>query len=149
MANLMSRRVPRLGRIGTRHQIRQFRTSNGKKGNKLLGRPIYVLDVVGRTSGELRPVMLMLVRRGDDVVAVGSNAGNPETPNWYRNLMSAGEAHVEVGAERWAVDARELDEGPERNECWDLAVAAYPDFASYQDLTDRRIPVAVLTRTGD
>ncbi len=149
MANLMSRRLPGLGRAGTRHQIKQFRASHGDKGSKLMGKPTFVLDVIGRTSGESRPVMLMLVRRGDDLVAVGSNAGNPETPNWYKNLMSAGEAHVEVDVERWAVDVRELEEGPEREECWDLAVAAYPDFASYQDLTDRRIPVAVLTRTGD
>jgi F420H(2)-dependent quinone reductase len=145
--NFMSRRFPAVGRAGTRRQIKQFRGSNGGKGSQLLGKPVFLLDVVGRTSGELRPVMLMLVRRGDDLVVIGSNGGNPVTPNWYRNLMAAGGAEVQVGAQRWAVTATELPEGPERDECWKLGVAAYPDFASYQELTQRRIPVAILRRS--
>ena len=145
LANLMSRYAPGLGRKGTERQVEQFRSSGGTKGNKIWGKPVFLLDVVGRTSGESRPVMLMLVRRGDEqLVVVGSNGGNPKTPNWYRNLMAAGGGHVELDGRRWAVTARELPEGPERDECWKLAEAAYPDFASYQQLTDRRIPVAVL-----
>jgi deazaflavin-dependent oxidoreductase (nitroreductase family) len=144
-ANLMSRFAPGLVRKGTVRQVDQFRSSGGTKGNKLWGKPVFLLDVVGRTSGELRPVMLMLVRRGDEqLVVVGSNGGNPKTPNWYRNLIAAGGGHVELEGRRWAVTVRELPEGPERDECWQLAVDAYPDFASYQQLTDRRIPVAVL-----
>jgi deazaflavin-dependent oxidoreductase (nitroreductase family) len=146
LANLLSRRLPGVGRRATLRQIEQFRSSKGAKGNRLLGKPVFLLDVVGRSSGQPRPVMLMLVHRGDDLVVVGSNGGNPDTPNWYRNLIAAGEAHVEVGADRWAVDVRELEEGGERDDCWALACAAYPDFATYQELTDRRIPVAVLTR---
>lgn len=146
MANLMSRYAPGLVKKGTVRQVEQYRASGGTKANTLWGKPVFLLDVVGRTSGEPRPVMLMLVRRGDQLVVVGSNGGNPQTPNWYRNLMAAGGGHVQVGADRWAVTARELPEGPEREECWQLAVDAYPDFTSYQELTDRRIPVAVLDR---
>lgn len=146
MANLMSRYLPALGRKGTERQVRQYRDSGGTKGNAIFGKPVFLLDVVGRTSGEPRPVMLMLIRRGDDLVVVGSNGGNPKTPNWYRNLMAAGGGQVQVGAERWAVAARELPEGPERDEAWGAACAAYPDFATYQELTDRRIPVALLER---
>ncbi len=144
--NFMSRRLPWLGRQGTRRQVAQFRASAGAKGGELMGRPVFILDVVGRSSGEPRPVALMLARRGDDVLVTGSNGGNPVAPNWYKNLSAAGEAYVEVGADRWAVDFRELDEGPERAECWKILVEAYPDFASYQELTDRRLPVAVLSR---
>jgi len=144
----MSRRLPSLGRRGGEQQVAQFRASKGAKGNKLLGRPIFVLDVVGRSSGESRPVALMLVRRSDDLLVCGSNGGNPVAPNWYKNLLAAGEAHVEAGSERWAVSFRELGEGAEREECWKLLVAGYPDFGSYQELTDRRLPVAVLARKG-
>lgn len=147
MANLMSRYAPALGRKGTERQVKQYRESGGRKGNQIFGKPVFLLDVVGRTSGEPRPVMLMLVRQGDDLVVVGSNGGNPKTPNWYRNLMAAGGGHVQVGDERWAVTARELPEGPERQAAWAAACAAYPDFATYQELTERRIPVAVLERT--
>jgi deazaflavin-dependent oxidoreductase (nitroreductase family) len=145
MANLMSRYLPAFGRWGTRRQVEQYRSSGGTKGDEIFGKPVFLLELVGRSSGEPRPVMLMLVRRGDDLVVVGSNGGNPKTPNWYLNLMAAGGGTVQVGADRWDVTAREL-EGGERDECWALATAAYPDFASYQELTERRIPVAVLER---
>lgn len=146
LANFGSRRFPSLGRKLTKRQVDQFRSSDGRKGNRLMGKPVFLLDVVGRSSGEPRPVMLMLARRGDDLIVVGSNAGNPTTPNWYRNLIAAGGGAVQVGADRWDVTARELDDGPERDECWSIATDAYPDFDSYQELTDRRIPIAVLER---
>ena len=149
MANLVSRYVPGLGRYGTRRQVEQFRASKGAKGNSFRGMPAFLLDVVGRSSGEPRPVMLMLVRRGDDLLVCGSNGGNPVAPNWYENLMAAGGGHVEVGPDRWEVTARELDDGPERDDCWQLLVAGYPDFASYQELTDRTLPVVVLERVDE
>ncbi|MCB0965157.1 MAG: nitroreductase family deazaflavin-dependent oxidoreductase, partial [Acidimicrobiales bacterium] len=86
-ANVMSRHLPWLGKKGTERQVKQFRQSGGTKGDTLMGKPVFLLDVVGRSSGELRPVMLMLVRRDDDLVVIGSNGGNPATPNWYKNLM--------------------------------------------------------------
>lgn len=145
VANLVSRRLPAVGQWTTRRQVEQFRSSGGTKGATFRGKPVFLLDVVGRSSGEPRPVMLMLVRRGDDLVVVGSNGGNPATPNWYRNLLAAERTEVQVGGERWWTAAREV-EGAERDECWALANAAYPDFGSYQELTERRIPVAVLER---
>jgi len=145
----MSRRLPGIGKMGTQRQLKQFRASRGSKGNKLMGRPVFVLDVAGRKSGEPRPVMLMLVRRGDDLLVCGSNGGNPQAPNWYKNLVAAGEAHVEVDADRWAVNFRELGEGDEREECWKLLTEGYPDFASYQELTNRRLPVGVLARKAE
>ncbi len=148
-ANFMSKHLPGLGKKGTERQVSQFRASKGTKGNKLMGKPVFLLDVVGRTSGESRPVMLMLIRRDDDVLVCGSNGGNPNAPNWYKNLMAAGGGHVEIGADRWAVSARQLHEGPERDECWKLLTAGYPDFASYQELTDRKLPVVVLERQSD
>lgn len=147
-ANFMSKYLPGLGRKGTQRQVDQFRASNGAKGNAMFGKPVFLLDVVGRSSGELRPVMLMLARRDDDLVVIGSNGGNPKTPNWYLNLMAAGGADVQVGGERWAVTARELEDGPERDACWKIASAAYPDFDTYQELTERKIPVAVLERSA-
>lgn len=148
IVNFLSRNAPGMGRKMTERHVEQYRSSKGQKGHQFRGREVFLLDVVGRSSGEPRPVMLMLARRDDDLIVVGSNGGNPQTPNWYRNLMAAGGAEVEVMGERWAVDAREVD-GDEKAECWKIATAAYPDFDSYQELTDRTIPVAVLTRRGE
>lgn len=144
--NLVARRFPSMGRKATESHVEAYRSSGGRKRNTLVGRPVFLLDVVGRSSGESRPVMLMLATRGDDLIVVGSGGGSTATPNWYKNLMAAGGGEVQVGADRWAVTARELPEGPERDECWALANAAYAGFDSYQTFVDRVIPVAVLQR---
>lgn len=148
LTNLVARRFPSVGRRATESHVEAYRSSGGRKRNALLGRPVFLLDVVGRSTGESRPVMLMYVPRGDDLIVVGSAGGSATTPNWYKNLMAAGGADVQVGGDRWSVTARELDDGAERDECWSLATAAYAGFDSYQTFTDRRIPVAVLTRRG-
>ncbi|MGH9289103.1 MAG: nitroreductase/quinone reductase family protein [Acidimicrobiales bacterium] len=122
----------------------KYRSSGGRKGNTLVGRPVFLLDVVGRSGGERRPVMSMYVPRGEDLVVIGSGAGSAATPNWYRNLMAAGGAKVQVGADRWSVAARELEDGSERDECWSLAADVYPGFDSYRRFTDRQLPVALL-----
>jgi deazaflavin-dependent oxidoreductase (nitroreductase family) len=146
VTNVIARRRPSISRKATARQVDKFRASGGQKGNTLVGRPVFLLDVVGRSSGERRPVMLMHVPRGDDLVVIGSGAGSAATPNWYKNLMAAGEADVQVGADGWHVVARQLEDGAERDECWSLATAVYPGFDSYQRFTDRSIPVAVLER---
>jgi deazaflavin-dependent oxidoreductase (nitroreductase family) len=89
--------------------------------------------------------MLMRVERGEQFVVCGSNGGNPDVPNWYRNLIAAGEADLEVGGRRHHCTFSEVTDVAERDECWDLLVAAYPNFTSYQELTDRRLPVGLLT----
>lgn len=149
ISHLFSTRLKPVTDALTRRQVSRYRASGGRKGNTLMGKPVFLLDVVGRTSGELRPVMLMLVRRGDELLVCGSNGGNPTTPNWYRNLIAAGGAHVQVGADRWEVRVREVPDGDERDECWTLLEQAWPQFASYQELTDRRLPIAVLERAND
>ena len=75
--------------------------------------------------------MFMFVRRGKDLVVIGSGGGSAATPNRYRNLMAAGGAEVQVRADRWSVAARKLEDGSERDECWSLAAAVYPGFDSY------------------
>lgn len=143
--HLLSTRLGAAAKLFSRMQARVFRRTHGRLWKRFLGRPAMLLDVVGRTSGQSRPVMLMRVTRGDELVVCGSNGGNPSTPNWYRNLVAAEQAHVEVDGTRTLYTFRELPEGHERDECWDLLVAAYPNFTSYQELTDRRLPVGVLS----
>ncbi len=135
-----------MGRSGTQRQVEKYRKTDGRKGNKFMGFPCFLLEVKGRKSGEIRPVMLIHVPRGHDLIVTGSGGGVPTTPNWYKNLIAAGGGVVQVGADRYPVSVRELAEGPERDECWNLAVKRYPGFDSYQSYTERRIPVAVLER---
>ncbi len=145
--NFLSRHLPGITKWATRRHVDRLRSSHGTKANTLAGSPVFVLDVVGRHSGRSRPVVLMEIRDGDDFVVAGSNAGHIDTPNWYRNLIAAGEAHVEVGSQRWAVKARQVDDESERERYWNLLVEGYDHFATYQELAGRTIPVAVLTRS--
>lgn len=145
-ANLASRHLPALAHWLSRRQSQQFERSGGTRGAQLAGKPVFRLIVTGRKTGEPRSVMLMLVRRGDDLLVCGSQAGTPQSPNWWKNLEAAGRASAQVGDDTFEVDARVLSDGPERAEAWALLTAAYPDFASYQLLTDRILPIAVLTR---
>ncbi len=147
LTNLVARRRPSMARKATERHVEKYRSSGGRKGSTILGRPVFLLDVVGRSSGAVRPVMLMYVPRGKDLVIVASAGGSDTTPNWYRNLIAAGGGEVQVGADRWAVTVRQLETGPERDECWKLAASTYPGFDDYQTFTDRQIAIAVLERT--
>ena len=148
LVNFLSRRAPGMASKNMHKQVGKYRSSKGERGGKLFGKPVFVLDVVGRNSGESRPVVLMHVSQDDELLVCGSRGGHDDTPNWYKNLQAAGEAHVELGAERWAVTSRELEQGAGRDEAWKVLTGAYPDFAVYQTLTDRRLPISVLSRKG-
>jgi deazaflavin-dependent oxidoreductase (nitroreductase family) len=52
---------------------------------------------------------------------------------------------VQDGPEPWDGVARELS-GEEREQWWERAVAAFPDYADYQTKTDRQIPVFLVER---
>jgi deazaflavin-dependent oxidoreductase (nitroreductase family) len=148
LTNFLARRVPAVSRKATARQVQKYRSSDGRKANTLAGFPVFLLDVVGRSSGERRPVMLIHAPRGEDLIVIGSGGGSAATPNWYKNLMAAGGGEVQVGGERWTVAARQLEDGPERDECWKRATDVYAGFDSYQQFTVRQIPVAVLERRG-
>ena len=53
--------------------------------------------------------MLMLVRRGEDLLVCGSQAGATDAPNWWKNLVAAGHATVQIGSDTFETDARVSD----------------------------------------
>ncbi len=143
-ANLLSTRLDPLARVTARTHAALYHRFDGRFFGKFLRKPVILVDVVGRSSGKHRPVMLMRIERGSAYVVCGSNAGNEDTPNWYHNLQAAGSAEVEVGGNRLPVSFREVTDTAEREECWRLLTAGYPDFASYQELTQRTLPIGLL-----
>ncbi|NNH75307.1 nitroreductase family deazaflavin-dependent oxidoreductase [Nocardia uniformis] len=137
-----------VARFYARLHSRLYARFGGTRFTKLQGKPVFRLTVVGRKSGEPRPVMLMLVRDGDDLLVCGSNGGHPGTPNWWRNLIAAPTAHVQVGKESWPVDVRVVEDATEYEKHWRTLVAGYPDFETYRALSPREFPIAVLSRAG-
>ena len=110
----------------------------------LAGLPNLSLTVVGCKTGMPRTTPLLCAPHEDGWLVAGSYFGGPDTPAWVANLRAAGEAEVQVGGRRLPVRAREVH-GEERARRWQVLNATWPNFARYEQRTDRLIPVFVLT----
>jgi deazaflavin-dependent oxidoreductase (nitroreductase family) len=126
-----------------RDQVEEIESSGGERGTVLRGVPVIVITSVGSGSGKLRKNPVMRVEHDGAYAAVASKGGAPEHPSWYRNLVEHPLVEVQDGAAKGDYTAREVS-GDERAQWWERAVAAFPDYADYQEKTDREIPVFVL-----
>ena len=112
----------------------------------IAGLPNLNLTVKGKKSGIERTTPLLCVPDDDTILIAGSYFGGPKTPMWVSNLRAAnGEAKVEFGRETFAVSARELAD-PERGGAWKVMLQTLPNYAKYEERTDRLIPVFRLSR---
>lgn len=111
------------------------------------GLPNLELTVVGRKSGLPRSTPLLCVPDGERWLIAGSYFGGPVMPVWVHNLRAAGEATIRVGRTSYDVTARELADD-DRAAAWQVMLRTWPNFARYEQRTDRLIPVFELTRTS-
>jgi deazaflavin-dependent oxidoreductase (nitroreductase family) len=128
-----------------RTQAETFEQTAGAEANELQGRPIIVLTTVGAKSGKLRKTALMRVEHDGEYAVIASKGGAPEQPAWYYNLVANPHVELQDGAAKHDYVAREV-QGEEREAWWRRANETWPPFDSYQEKTDRQIPVFVLTR---
>jgi deazaflavin-dependent oxidoreductase (nitroreductase family) len=126
-----------------RDQVELYETSGGTKGTTLRGRPVVILTTRGARSGLLRKTPLMRVEHHGEYAAVASLGGAPRHPVWYHNLVAHPHVELQDGPVVQDLVAR-LIHGREREQWWERAVAAFPDYAEYQKKTQREIPVFVL-----
>ncbi|MEO6310478.1 MAG: nitroreductase family deazaflavin-dependent oxidoreductase [Leifsonia sp.] len=126
-----------------RDQVELYESSGGTKGASLRGMPVIVLTTLGKTSGALRKTPLMRVESDGSYAAVASLGGSPKNPTWYANVLAHPTVEVQDGPRRFDAVAREVS-GDEKALWWERAVAAYPDYATYQTKTHRESPVFVL-----
>jgi deazaflavin-dependent oxidoreductase (nitroreductase family) len=126
-----------------RRQVEEYEASNGEKGNTLRGRPVIVLTTVGAKTGKLRKTPLMRVEHQGTYAVVASLGGAPKHPVWYHNLKANPHVELQDRATKRAYMAREVF-GEEKALWWERAVSTWPDSATYQQKTDRQIPVFVL-----
>lgn len=118
--------------------------SGGTDGTELQGKPVVLLTTVGAKTGKLRKTPLMRVEHNGEYAVVASLGGAPQHPVWYHNIKAHPRVELQDGTETRDYEAREVF-GDEKAVWWERAVAAWPDYASYQKKTDRQIPVFVLT----
>lgn len=79
---------------------------------------------------------------------MASQGGLPKPPQWYLNLRSHPDTHIQICAERRPVRAHSADP-QERSRLWPLLLDVYADFEMYQAWIDREIPVVVLQPRTD
>jgi deazaflavin-dependent oxidoreductase (nitroreductase family) len=125
--------------------IEEFRTNDGRVGGPFEGAPMILVTHTGRRSGRRITTPLVHTRDGDDVVIVASKAGADEDPLWFHNIREDPNVRVEIGTEAYDAVAR-IAEGDERDRLFAAHAELMPNFADYQEKTDRVIPVVVLSR---
>jgi deazaflavin-dependent oxidoreductase (nitroreductase family) len=81
---------------------------------------------------------------GGRYVVFASKAGAPTNPAWYHNLKAQPNATIEVGSDTIEVVASEAA-GEERERLYRTQAEWVPQFAEYEQQTERVIPVIVLT----
>lgn len=126
-----------------RDQVAEYESSGGTRGTTLRDMPVIVLTSRGAKSGKIRKSPLMRVEHDGSYAIVASKGGAPEHPVWYYNLVADPHVELQDGPVRQDMTAREVT-GAEKATWWERAVAAYPDYADYQEKTDRQIPVFVV-----
>jgi deazaflavin-dependent oxidoreductase (nitroreductase family) len=127
-----------------RLQAEEYERTGGEAAGDLRGRPVIVLTSVGAKSGKLRKTALMRVEHDGHYAVVASLGGAPKHPVWYWNLKKNPEVELQDGETKRDYVAEEVT-GDEKVTWWERAVAAWPDYAKYQEKTDRQIPVFVLS----
>jgi deazaflavin-dependent oxidoreductase (nitroreductase family) len=110
----------------------------------IAGLPNLMLTVVGRKSGIPRSAPLLCVPYGEDILIAGSYFGAPKEPIWVKNIEANPEVTVRFRGRTMAMVARRL-EADERAAAWSRMVETWPNFARYEQRTDRRIKVFLLT----
>ena len=130
--------------------IAEFRANEGKVGGGFAGRSMVLVHHRGRKSGKEYVIPLMYLAKegdGDSIYIFASKGGAPVHPEWYHNLVTAGETTVEVGTDSYPVTIREL-RGEERDRVYADQVSAMPNFGEYEQKAEgiRIIPVLELTR---
>jgi deazaflavin-dependent oxidoreductase (nitroreductase family) len=131
-----------------RDQVELYERSGGTEGTMLRGMPVVLLTTVGATSGKIRKTPLMRVEHDGRYAVVASQGGAPTHPAWYRNLLVHPRVRLRDGQVEQEMVAREVT-GEEKAIWWERAVAAFPDYADYQEKTERQIPVLVLEPVTD
>jgi deazaflavin-dependent oxidoreductase (nitroreductase family) len=128
--------------------IETFRANDGVLGGHFEGKTTLLLHTHGRKSGKEFVNPLVAAPHGDAYIVCGSGGGAPQDPQWVANLEAAdGPVTIELATGPAQADYRVVRPG--RDDDWDELYgvwrAYWPDAATYEQKTDRRFPVAVIT----
>ena len=128
-------------------QVRTYRRSGGQRLSSRMGFPVVLLTTRGAKTGLTRTTPVGGFPDGENSwLVVASLAGAARHPAWFLNMaMNPDDIWVEVWTERFKVRGESL-EGPERTEALARIATISPRYGTYQQKTDREIPIVRLTR---
>ena len=124
--------------------IEEFHANQGRVGGMFDGKPLLLLHHTGAKSGKKRINPLAYMSDDGRYVVFASKAGAPTNPDWYHNLKAQPNVTIEVGADTVDVVASEAM-GEDRERLYRTQAERVPQFADYEQQTERVIPVIVLT----
>jgi deazaflavin-dependent oxidoreductase (nitroreductase family) len=124
--------------------IDEFRANGGRPPSWSGTSRLLLVHHRGAKSGVERVNPVAYLDDGGRYVIFASKAGAPTNPGWYHNLKAHPDTTIEVGSDTVAVTASEVG-GEERERLFAAQAERSPQFAEYQQNTDRVIPVIVLT----
>ncbi|WP_219412569.1 nitroreductase/quinone reductase family protein [Pseudonocardia nigra] len=130
-----------------RRIIEEFRAGGGQVGGPFAGAPLVLVTTIGARTGLPRTSPAMYLADDDRILVFASNAGAPQHPAWYHNMVANPEVVVEIGRDG-AVETRRtiatVLQGAERDRFYARQAELVPAFADYQAGTSRLIPVIAL-----
>ncbi len=130
--------------FGQEH-VERYRETGGEVGHDWRGATTLILTTTGNKSGVERSTPLIYREHNGDHLVVASKGGADEPPAWFVNLEADPSAEIQVMADRFPVKAR-VATSEERAQMWPLMNEQWPDYDSYQENTEREIPIVVLQR---
>lgn len=131
-------------------QVALYEGSGGTEGTTLrdTGLPVIIVTNRGWKTGAVRKTPLMRVADGRNYILVASQGGAPKHPYWYHNLKADPNVEIRDKTEVYTMRVREVVDAEERKRLWAIAVEAFPPYQSYQQKTERVIPLFVAEPTA-
>ena len=123
-----------------------YEKTNGRFWNTFLGAPCAILTTTGRKTGEARKTPLLFLEQDNEVVMVASQGGFSTLPFWYLNIKANPTVHIQIGANKRKMQAREASED-EKQALWPKLDAIYEGYKEYRARTKGvpEIPILIFS----
>ena len=125
-----------------------LKVSGGKVGWTLGGMPVLKLTTIGRMSGNPQSVLLTVPHEEDNrLIIVASKGGENTHPTWFLNLQKTPQVIVATENEGIRNMIARVAAAQERERLWAMVISKHDNYASYQEKTNRKIPLVILEPT--
>lgn len=132
----------------TRLDVVAYRHLGLSLGVKALGvDDVLLLRTRGRSSGQVREVLVAYVELDKMPIVCGANGGWDRVPAWFVNMRAGGPVEIERHGSRQPVVPVVL-EGDERERAFAAVSEAFPHVRLYLSRTSRRFPLVRLEAIG-